>query len=149
MKAFTLIELIFVVIIMGILSFVGFQFIPNEKLFSDREVLVQKILEKKANALGYEAEGNESYYCITFTKEWLNNDDNKSSEKVHYVFKSDISVTPSLYNDTLCFDYVGRDYNGSADENLTNLLHTNIIITLKYRKKEENITIYPITGSVR
>jgi hypothetical protein len=33
---------------------------------------------------------------------------------------------------------------------LTNILHTNIIITLKNEKnKEENITVYPISGMVR
>jgi len=148
MRAFSLIELIFVMVIMGVMTFVGLRFIPNETLTSDTQMLKQKILEKKSNALGYSV-SESNLTCIVFDRDWLNEDDNTSSQKVHYVFKSDISVVSGLNSDKICFDTLGRVYDSSVDEQLTNLVHTNIIIKLKYNKREKNITIYPITGSLR
>jgi prepilin-type N-terminal cleavage/methylation domain-containing protein len=149
MKAFSLIELIFVIVIMGILTFVGMQFIPDETLTVDTQMLKEKILQTKSNALGYKTTGTDDYVCITFDKDWLNSEDKNSSEKVHYTFKSDISILQGLNGNTLCFDYLGRPFDGEIDTDLTKMVHTNIIISLKYRNKEQNITIYPITGAIR
>ena len=151
MRAFSLIELIFVIVIMGVLTFTGLQFIPDEKLTVYTQMLKAKILEKKSNALGYRYTGDNNLTCITFNKDWLTLDENNS--KVKYDFNKtyiSISIEPDLNENRLCFDYLGRDYNGSVDNNLTNILHTNIIITLKNEKnKEESITVYPISGMVR
>jgi Tfp pilus assembly protein PilE len=152
MKAFSLIELIFVIVIMGVMTFVGMQYIPNEKVYSYTQMLKAKILEKKSNALGYKSEGNESYFCIKFDKDSLQKDEENS--KVRYDFNKSyisIEVTPELNNSTLCFDYMGRDFNGSVNSDLTNLLHQNIIITIKNLNNnlEENITVFPISGTVR
>ena len=150
MKAFSLIELIFVIVIMGILSFVGLQYIPDEKLTTYTQMLKAKILEKKSNALGYRYTGDNNLTCITFDKNWLTLDENYS--KVKYDFnKTYISIETDLNQSRLCFDYLGRDFNGSVDENLTNLIHTNIIIKLKDKRKnkEQNITVYAIIGNVR
>jgi prepilin-type N-terminal cleavage/methylation domain-containing protein len=152
MKAFSLIELIFVIVIMGILTFLGLQYMPNEKVTAYSQMLKAKIMEKKSNALGYKTTGNDSYYCIKFDKVWLKNDE--ANSKVRFDFNKSyisLSVTPALNNNMLCFDYIGRDFNGSVDSNLTNLLHTNIIITVKNtnNNEEQNITIYNFTGAVK
>jgi prepilin-type N-terminal cleavage/methylation domain-containing protein len=154
MKAFSLVEMIFVLVIMGILTFVGLEYIPDEKLTTYAQMLKQKILEKKSNALGYRYTQENNLACITFDKNWLALDE--SSLKVRYDFnKSYIDINVFSENDdnisTICFDYLGRVYRDSVDINLTNLLHTNIIISLKDKRKneEKNITIYAISGSVR
>jgi len=64
MKAFSLTELIFVIIIMGILSFIGLEFIPNETLNSDVQMLKSEILRKKSDAIGYEYYGKDDYVWI-------------------------------------------------------------------------------------
>jgi hypothetical protein len=133
-----------VLIIAGILTFVGFEYMPDNTLISDYEVLKQTILQKRFNALGYSYVGEDNLTCIEFNTTWLNEDENLS--KVKYFFKSDIY---SKDVQKICFDYMGRDFNGSVDENLTNLIHIPIIITLDYRGEEKNITIYPITGAVK
>ncbi|ACM93006.1 prokaryotic N-terminal methylation motif domain protein [Nautilia profundicola AmH] len=149
MKAFSLMELIFVIVIMGILSFIGLQFIPDETLTTDTQILKEKVLQKKSNALGYKFIGNSDYVCITFNKDILNNEDKNSNEKVHYKFKSNIEVYGLNNGNTICFDNAGRPFDGEIDENLTKIIHTNIIISLKYKNNEQNFTIYPITGSIR
>jgi prepilin-type N-terminal cleavage/methylation domain-containing protein len=152
MKAFSLIELIFVIVIMGILSFVGIQYIPDEKLTVYTQMLKAKILEKKSNALGYRYTGENNLTCITFNKDWLTLDENNSKVKYDFnkTYITNINVFPQLNDNRLCFDYLGREFNGSVDENLASLIHYDIIITLKGEKnKEENITIYPISGMVR
>jgi prepilin-type N-terminal cleavage/methylation domain-containing protein len=151
MRAFSLIELIFVIVIMGVLTFTGLQFIPDEKLTVYTQMLKAKILEKKSNALGYRYTGDNNLTCITFNKDWLTLDENNS--KVKYDFNKtyiSISIEPDLNENRLCFDYLGRDYNGSVDENLTNLIHNEVNITLTYRNNEQNIiTVYPISGAVK
>ncbi|WP_024791860.1 type II secretion system protein [Lebetimonas sp. JS138] len=146
MRAFSLIELIFVLVIMGILSFVGMQFIPNETPLSDSEILKKLILTKKTNALGYKIFGENNETCIKLTKNDINSEENASRAK--YRFKSDIQVS-GLSGDLLCFDYMGRPYDGGVDEKLTHLLKNFVTITLIYKNKEKNLTLYPVSGYVR
>jgi len=147
-RAFGLIELIFVIVIMGILTFSALEFIPDNTLISDKEMLKLKIMQKKSNALGYKKIGFDDYICITFDKNYLNEEDKNSSEKVHYKFKSDISVISGLSTDRLCFDEFGRIYDNEVDVNLTNLIHDMIILKLEYKNEESNITIYPLMGAI-
>ncbi len=152
MKAFSLIELIFVIVIMGILSFLGLQYIPDEKVTAYTQMLKAKIMEKKSNAIGYKAEGFDGYFCIKFDKEWLTDDE--ADSKIKFDFNKSyikLKISPLLDDKKLCFDYLGRDYNGSVDNNLTYIIHTNIIVTVKRNDKdiEQNITIYPVTGTIR
>jgi len=147
LRAFSLIELIFVIVIIGILTFSALEFIPDNTLISDKEMLKLKIMQKKSNALGYKKIGFNDYICITFDKDYLNDEDKNSSEKVHYRFKSDISVE-GLSGNRVCFDNFGRIYNNEVDVMLDNLVDDVIIIKLIYRNDEKNITIYPLTGAI-
>jgi len=151
MRAFSLIELIFVIIIMGILTFVGLEFIPDETLVVDTQMLKQKILDKKSNALGFDYTGENNLTCITFSKDALNFDENLTSKtKVErYKFKSQISIKGLKNGNRICFDAMGRPFEGKVDKNLTNLLHNYIIIKLKYRNEKNTIILYPITGALK
>ena len=142
-----MIELIFVIVIMGILTFSVLEFIPDNTLISDKEMLKLKIMQKKSNALGYKRIGFDDYICITFDKDYLNEEDKNSSEKVHYTFKSDISVE-GLSENKICFDSFGRIYDGEIDIKLENLINKVIIIRLTYKNEEKNITLYPLVGAI-
>ncbi|GAX87076.1 conserved hypothetical protein [Lebetimonas natsushimae] len=146
MRAFSLIELIFVLVIMGILAFVGMQFIPNETPLSDAEILKKLILNKKTNALGYKIYGENNDTCIRLSKGDINNEEKLS--RVKYKFKSSIKIN-GLSSDLLCFDYKGRPYDGEVDEKMKNLLRNFVTITLNYKNKEKNLTIYPMSGDIR
>ena len=146
MRAFTLIEMIFVLIIIGILSVIAVEFIPDNTLTDNTKALKNLINEKKSFALGYEANMSNSddkkKVCITFNKDTLNKEENNS--KVKYFFKADIS---SNY-DTICFDRFGRVYKNSIDAKNKNLLHENVKITLKYKNKTKTITVHKTTGFI-
>ena len=146
MRAFTLIELIFVIVIMGILTFVGVSYMPDNTLYDDAKELKNLINLKQTYALGYEAnmsdDNDKKKVCITFDKNSLNNEENSS--RIKYYFKSDINSNIN----TVCFDKFGRPFNNSIDMQDDNLLHNNVIITLNYRNQEKNITIFQITGYV-
>jgi len=146
MKAFTLIELIFVILIMGILSFIAVSFIPDNTLSDDTKTLKDLIKYKETYALGYEAnmsdENDKTKVCITFDKDDINNEENLS--KVKYFIKSDISSNIQ----TVCFDKFGRPYENTVDDMDQNLLHKNVVIVLKYKNKTKTIIIHKITGYV-
>ena len=144
MKGFTLIELIFVIIIIGILTFVGVSFVPDNTLSDNAKALKNLINLKITNALSYEADmGNDSdkkKVCITFDKDDLNKEENNS--KIKYFFKADISSNIN----TVCFDKFGRPFKDYVDEKDKNLLNENIKIMLKYKNREKEIIIHKLTG---
>ena len=146
MKSFTLIELIFVIVIMGILSFIAISYIPDNTLSDNTKALENLIKLKETYALGYEAnmndENDKKRVCITFDKNYINSEENNS--KIRYYIKSDISSNIQ----TVCFDKFARPFKDSVDETDQNLLHKNVTIMLKYKNQEKNITIDQITGYV-
>jgi len=143
-RAFSLVEVIFVIVIMGILTFSAFEFIPDNTLISDTDMLKLKIIQKKSNALGYKKRGFDNYICITFDKDYLNN-----NEDENYTFKSDISID-GLSGNRVCFDSFGRMYDKEIDIELKNLISSKtILITLKYKDQKQNIVIYPLTGAIK
>jgi hypothetical protein len=46
---------------------------------------------------------------------------------------------------------MGKPYDGGVDEKLTHLLKNFVTITLNYKNKEKNLTLYlyPVSGYVR
>ena len=150
MRGFTLIELIFVLVLMGILSSIAIMYMPNNQSIEDRETLRFLILEKKSNGLNFKAnmqnEKERKIVCITLSKASLNNEENHS--KIKYFFKSNISVSGLKNGNLLCFDSYGRPFDGEVDNNLSNLCKENVTITLEYKGKSEHITIYKISGAV-
>jgi len=149
MRAFTLIELIFVIIIVGILSVGAINAIPDNTLINNTNYLYNKILEKKANSIDFMANMNNSdenrSVCITFDKEWLENDEKYS--KVKFNISKRISIQSDI--NTICFDYLGRPYNGAVNlDNFDNLLHNDVDINITYQQKIKTITIYHTTGDV-
>ena len=157
MKAFTLIELIFVILILAIMSAVAVYFIPDNTLSENAKILKEKILGKRSNAINFIAEGEETNLtCIEFDINALNKDENSSRVSFHFSKRITISLSGCSNsnnidfesNKTICFDRFGRPFAGEVDDKLGNLCHNNAEILLKYKNKEANLTIYSISGVV-
>ncbi|RUM56619.1 MAG: hypothetical protein DSY40_01970 [Nautilia sp.] len=148
-KGWSLIEIIFVILIVGLISRVAINVIPDNTLLNNTNYLYNKILEKKSNAIGFQADISNSdenrSVCIKFTRDWLVNDENYSKVKFKFSRRVELNSTQEV----VCFDYLGRPYKDSIDlDSFNNLLHQEVNITLKYNGKEKNLTIYPISGYV-
>jgi len=149
MKAFTLIEIIFVIILIGLISVGAINAIPDNTLLNNTNFIYNKILEKKANALSFMANTNNSEenrtVCIKFDSNWLKEDENYS--KVKFNLSNRISITSNI--ETVCFDYLGRPYKKNIDlVTFNNLLHKNVDVNITYNKKSKQIIIHPISGFV-
>ena len=156
MKAFTLIELIFVIVIISLLSAVAVYYIPDPTLQEAFNVLKSKTFNKRSNAINFVNYEDNNISCIEYTIKALNEDENNSRVKYHFSKRLSLSVSGCdtngidfENNKTICFDSYGRAFAGIVDKTLNNLCENNAIITLKYKNKEKNLTIYQISGFVR
>jgi Tfp pilus assembly protein FimT len=147
-KAFSMVELIFIIVLMGILAKVGSGFIPDNKLLNDTNYISMKIKEAQKNAIGYDTFrfGQTSYWvtptqyakdfnltCIESTKQFLENVDGNQS----YILTAKIDN-----NVTFCFDSIGRPY----DKNTT--LKKNVDVIVRYNNKTNTISVLPMSGYV-
>ncbi len=149
-QAFTLLELIFVIVIMGIMAGVASSAFKTNYLLDDTNFISLKIKNAQFLGIGHEHlnfNGTSSGFddksgCIDIKKSSLEENATNKNEinyKIHSVLSGDLNDMK------ICFDSKGRphedDFNGS-------LLTASKTLTLNYSKKERNITIEPITGYV-
>ena len=144
-SAFTMVELIFVIVVIGILSYVGSNFIPDNRLSNDTKFIMLKIREKQKNAIGYDsANFGESPWkkmdnnatCITLDKTVLENEDKRAQKP--YIISSNIVST---YN-KVCFDSMGRPYQ--SEQLLLNIIDINITKDSQIRE----LKLFPMSGYV-
>jgi len=156
-RGFTLIELIFVIIILAIMSAVGVYYIPDPTLQESTNVLKSKILNKRSNAINFITNNENNITCIEFNITKLNEDENSSRVKYHFSKRLTLKVSGCVNNanidfesnKTICFDSYGRPFVAKVDERLNDLCQNNAIISLDYKTKEKNITIYKMSGFVK
>ncbi|HIE34940.1 MAG TPA: type II secretion system protein [Campylobacterales bacterium] len=160
--AFTLIELIFVMVIIGILAGTGAYYFRPNILQRDTDFILGKIKEAKFKGIGYNKyEFNGSYRsnsigCIELSKDALNSS-NEEDEAQKYKINSYVEINAS-YNGsevkTLCFDYLGRPHSdknesGGDDNNetrLDTLLHAPLEINITYNGDSRKILVLHMSG---
>ena len=143
-SGFSMVELIFVIVLLGILASIGKNLLPDNRLLNDTNYVVMKIKETQKNAIGNDINGFETPWsqensstCIYLSKDRLERRDLKS-QKPHKL-SSTISVDG---NETLCFDEFGRPYQ------LEQLLLDRLNITLRYNDSNRTISILSISGYI-
>ena len=121
--AFSLLELIFVIVLIGIISGIGFYTAQPDVTKQDAQYTLLKLKEARYRAIGFET-GNTN--CsdggwITLTKTALSNasDNNDSMPRE---IKSEVNTTIM----TLCFDSLGRPHDGNFTT-LDTLLRLSLI----------------------
>ncbi len=133
--AFSLVELIFVIILIGVLSSVGFYYSRPDYTLQDAQFSLLKLKEARYRAIGYE--GYTPSGCVTLTQNGLSS----KSAPVHEI-KSD--VTHDGPSDTLCFDSIGRIHQGN-DVTLSSLIRSDI--TLKFTLADKNTSVRIMNGT--
>lgn len=138
-KAFSLLELIFVIVLIGVLSGIAFYMNRPDITRSDAQYTLLKLKEARYNAIGYETgDGTASPRgCVTLTKEALS-----TNESPTYTIKSS-TITSSVT--TICFDALGRPHNGNSTA-LSTLLASDINITFAKDTRSSTIRLYKQSG---
>ena len=133
-KAYTLVELIFVIVIIGILSGVGFYSFDPHYVRNDANIVLMKLEKSRYEAMYYDKrlgeEDNNVTGCIDLS---TLKDTNSSTIDQNYKFHSDI--TPNT--GTICFDIFGRS-KSENDEN----------ITISYQNKTLQLNILKNSGYI-
>lgn len=138
--AFSLVELIFVIVLMGVLSGIGFYMSRPDPTRADAQYTLLKLKEARYRAIGYET-GDGS--CseggwVKLDTDSLEND----GGTVKHEFKSTIFPGATV----LCFDSLGRPHEGNNTFS-SSLRHVPMDINFTAPGgKKSIIRLYPQTG---
>ncbi len=144
-KAFTMIEIIFVIVILAILAGVSTTIFPDYSLRNDTNYILMKIKEKQKSAIGYNGQNfgddlwsnDNNISCIDLDKNALILEERNSKEAKKHILKSDLNTSVKL-----CFDNIGRPYYPMQEQ----LLLDTLDIGITYKKKSKTISIMPVSG---
>jgi prepilin-type N-terminal cleavage/methylation domain-containing protein len=149
---FSVIELIFVILIMGILASVAVMSRVDNRLYSDKNFIIQKIKEKQLYALSYDncdfssswrgAEYEDT--CIELDKDFINTSENSTKRAKKYQLSSQTTISSSV--DKICFDTQGRVYKDNYK--LNNLLVLPIELNISYKEEIKRVKIMPFSGYI-
>ncbi|HZF69348.1 prepilin-type N-terminal cleavage/methylation domain-containing protein [Sulfuricurvum sp.] len=135
-SAFTLIELIFVIVLIGVLSGIGFYMSRPDYTRQDAQYTLLKLKEARYRAMGNDTLDPSG--CVTLTQTALSSDDAPRHE-----IKSAITMTPNVT--TVCFDGTGRPHSGNS-VTLNTLMQSELNILFNYGDKNSTIRLFSGTG---
>lgn len=135
-NAFSLIELIFAIVLIGVLSGIGFYMSRPDYARQDAQYTLLKLKEARYRALGYDALDNAG--CVTLTQAALSDNDAPKHE-----IKSTITLTPNVT--TVCFDGTGRPHTGNS-VTLNTLIQSELNIFFQNGDKNSTIRLFSGTG---
>ncbi len=166
--AFTMIELIIVIIIIGILASTAISFFPNRTLSNDTNYLSLQIKTAQRNAIDYDHYhfGDILWKKRDYSKEYnltcvdlnitgqrnaygISNldivENSKNLTKYYHISRQVTVITTGLndINQSLCFDNEGRPYTAEQK-----LLDKIINIKLKLKGQNKTILVLPVSGYV-
>ena len=156
-SAFSLLELIFVIVIIGTLSGIAFKKFKPHYLHHDMDFMLMKLEETRYKAMAYDKSlpnlslnVDYSIGCIDIDtlNDTYDTKTNADAYKFHAVFKS---IDPSDL-EIICFDSLGRVHDGEDDDNATtldSLLSQDVNITYEYNGQSSSLIIDHFSGTIR
>ncbi len=163
-RAFTMIELIIVIIIIGILAGSAVSFFPDRRLNNNVNYLSLQIKNRQENALNFDhykfgdtlwKRDDYNLTCIDlnitgqrqkYGKSTLYLQEEQKNIPKHFFIDKAIKIQTVGLNDenqTLCFDNDGRPYTWDQK-----LLNTIVDVKMTLKNKTKHILIYPYSGYV-
>lgn len=136
--AFSLLELIFVLVIMGVLAGVGFYLTRPDATRADAQFALLKLKEARYRALGYDALTPQG--CVELSVTSL-----ESGPSPKHDITSSLLPISAMSSQTLCFDAMGRPHDGNSTE-LSTLIRSPLELTFVKGDQNTTITLYPQTG---
>jgi len=149
--AFTLIELIFALLLIGVLGAVGTALYKPGRGLHDARYAALRLQQTRYEAIGYDHRsfGGGAVAagpgCVTLTRSGL---EGNLSRAGAYRFDGSTAISVSgMAGNTLCFDAKGRPHDG--DFSLASLLHETVDISVENRGAVYRLTIFPVSGYVK
>lgn len=140
-KGYSLLELIFTIVLIGVISGIGFYTYQPHTTFQDAQYTLLKLKQARYRSIGYDT--LQSSGCVTLNENGLE----ESNETLPHEIKSSISHTAR--NDTLCFDSLGRPHDMGHTISLESLSHSPIDILFENRHNSDQntrIRLFPQSG---
>lgn len=125
-KAFTLLELIFVIVLIGVLSGIAFYMNRPNYAQQDTQYVLLKLKEARYRAIGYD--GLQAENCVDLNETAV-----------------DIKSNISPKNKMICFDGLGRPHDGNSTA-LSTLLPSDMNITFTKNTHSSTILLYKQSG---
>ena len=146
-KAFTMTELIFIIVILGVLSGAAVMSLPDNRLISDINFVTSQIKKKQMQAFTYDLyDFNNASWRDTFYEKTCINTANIKSDEKNSKSPRKYHLKSTLTSAKICFDFLGRPYHDNYQ--LNNLIKTPIILNIEYKNRVRKIKIMPYTGSI-
>ena len=143
-NAFTLLEIVFVLVIIAIMAGVGSSAFKSNYIIHDTNFIVAKIKRAQYEAIGFNRRDFDGSIIVGNAKgcvDFTNLEENASQSGGR--FSLHVTVDSSDFqNDMLCFDAKGRPYEGD----LVSEIVEQKVLKLSTGKHDSNITIEPKTG---
>ena len=142
-KAFTLIELIFVIVLIGVLSGIAFYMNRSDVTRGDAQYTLLKLKEARYRAIAYQSPNSFGVEggCVILTKEALSNNETPR----HEITSTIPSIQTLSIMQTVCFDSLGRPHDGNSTL-LGTLLASDINITFQNSTQSNTIVLYKQSG---
>lgn len=146
-NGFSLVELIFVIVLIGVLAGIGFYMSRPDYARQDAQYTLLKLKEARYRAIGNDRLDPSG--CVTLTPSALSNNETPRHEIKSTWNQIQASThTGGLHNltdNTVCFDSLGRPHDGN-DITLSSLLSDNLTVTFISGDKNATIRLYNGTG---
>jgi hypothetical protein len=123
-----MVEIIFVIVLMGILASIGSNILPDNRLLQYTNKVTMQIKETQKNAIGKDING--------FGALW-----SKEDNRTCVILDNSLHVEG---NTTICFDEYGRPY----DTTLEQILLVKKDINITYNGDYKTISVFPMSGYV-
>ncbi len=146
-KAFTLTELIFIIVILGILAGAAVMNIPDNRLMTDINFVTSQIKKKQMDAFIYDVYDftDDAWRDNFYDKTCINTANIKADEKSSKSARK-YQIKSTLTSTKICFDFLGRPYLDNY--RLNNLIKTPILLDIEYKSTKRKIKIMPYSGSI-